>query len=82
MSTDNCRIDGTKGERPEYVRCIKHTHKDRKKKSWCGKSLYSFDWVFQDLDHAAYSQIEESRQLPCPECLRVAIQTLQGMGHK
>jgi hypothetical protein len=55
--------------RPEYIRCIQHTHADRKKTSWCGKSIYSFDWVFQDIDHAIYATMSEARQVPCPECI-------------
>lgn len=55
--------------RPEYIRCIQHTHAELKNTSWCGKSLYSFDWVFQDIDHATYSIMNEVRQVPCPECI-------------
>ena len=56
-------------ERPEYIRCIQHTHAELQKTSWCGRKLYSFDWVFQDIDHAVYSVQSGSRQIPCPECL-------------
>jgi hypothetical protein len=55
--------------RPEYIRCIQHTHADRKKTSWGGKSIYSFDWVFQDIDHAIYATMNEALQVPCPECI-------------
>jgi hypothetical protein len=53
-------LKGTRGKgfmtnQPDYIKCIQHTHTERKKTSWCGKSLSSFDWVFQDIDHAAYS---------------------------
>jgi hypothetical protein len=57
------------GDRPEWIRCIKHTHADRLKESWCGRTLYSFDWAFQDIDHAVYSIQSEARQVPCPACL-------------
>jgi hypothetical protein len=55
--------------RLDYIKCIQHTHAERKKTSWCGKSLYSFDWVFQDIDHAVYATMNEARQVPCPECI-------------
>lgn len=56
-------------ERPEYIKCIQHTHAELQKTSWCGRKLYSFDWAFQDIDHAVYSVQSGSCQIPCPECL-------------
>ena len=32
-------------ERPDYIRCIQHTHADRKKTSWCSKTLYSLNFM-------------------------------------
>lgn len=55
--------------RPDYIKCIQHTHADLSKTSWCGKKIYSFDWVFQDIDHAVYSVQSGSRQVPCPDCV-------------
>jgi|LakMenE18May11ns_1017448.scaffolds.fasta_scaffold9651710_2 hypothetical protein len=57
--------------RPEYIKCIQHTHADRQKTSWCGQGLSSFDWCFQNIDHAAYSIENQNLQVPCPECLLV-----------
>jgi len=56
-------------ERPEYIKCIRHTHVDKTNTSWCGSRLYSFDWFFQDIDHAAYAIRDDDRLVPCPECL-------------
>lgn len=64
--------------RPDYIKCVRHTHEDFRGKSWCGRPVYNFDWVFCDLDHAAHSQMNESRLLPCPECLRSATDALNG----
>jgi hypothetical protein len=55
--------------KPEYIRCIRHTHAERLNTSWCGKNLYSFDLPFQDIDHAVYAVEHESRLVPCPDCL-------------
>ncbi len=55
--------------RPDYIKCIQHTHTERDKTSWCGKSLSTFDWAFQDIDHAVYAIMSEARQVPCSECI-------------
>jgi hypothetical protein len=55
--------------RPDYIKCIQHTSAYHKSTSWCGKSISSFDWVFQDIDHAIYAIMSEARQVPCPECV-------------
>jgi len=57
-------------KRPEYIKCIQHTHVDLPETSWCGKKLSSFDWVFQDIDDAVYSVQQGSRQVPCSDCLK------------
>jgi hypothetical protein len=64
-------------ERPEYIRCIQHTHADLPKTSWCGEKLYSYDWVFQDIDHAVYSTQQGSRNVPCPDCLTKIYEVLE-----
>ncbi len=56
--------------RPDYIQCIAHTHRELIGKSWCGipgRSVF-----FKDLDHAAYAIKEETRMVPCPECLEEA----------
>ena len=63
--------------RPEYIRCIQHTHVDKQKTSWCGEKLYSFDWVFQDIDHATYTVMNGGRQVPCPDCINSIIEILK-----
>jgi hypothetical protein len=55
--------------RRDYVKCIAHTHEDLKAKTWCGKEIMPFDWVFQAIDHAAYSVLEGSRLVPCRSCV-------------
>jgi hypothetical protein len=64
-------------ERPEYIKCIQHTHAEKQKTSWCGKQLSSFDWVFQDIDHATYNVMSGGRQVPCPECINAIIGILK-----
>jgi hypothetical protein len=63
--------------RPDYIKCIQHTHADLPKTSWCGEKLSSFDWVFRDIDHAVYSVQFGSRNIPCPECLNKIYEVLK-----
>ena len=63
--------------RPEYIRCIQHTHADKQKTSWCGKTLYNYDWVFQDIDHATYNVMNGGRLVPCPDCVNVIFGVLK-----
>lgn len=58
--------------------CIKHSHFSLKDKSWCGKKLETFDWAFNDLDHAAYNQNHMSVSV-CPECIQAACEVLTGL---
>lgn len=55
-------------KRPEYIRCVMHTHKEKLNSSWCGKDLYNFDIPFVDVDHALYTRMSDGRLLICPEC--------------
>jgi hypothetical protein len=53
---------------------IKHTHAARPAMAWCGAALSSFDWCFQDIDHAAYecanpSLIEVDVCNPCVDAV-------------
>ena len=64
-------------ERPEYIRCIQHTHAEKQKTSWCGKQLFSYDWVFQDIDHATYTMMNGGRLVPCPDCVNAIINVLK-----
>ena len=62
--------------RPEYIRCILHTHADLPKTSWCGEKLSSFDWAFQNIDDAVYSVQRGSLSIPCPDCLKKIYEVL------
>lgn len=64
-------------KRPEYIKCIQHTHVDKLKTSWCGEQLFNFDWSFQDIDHAAYSVMSGGRLVPCPECVNSVFKLLK-----
>lgn len=63
--------------RPEYIRCIQHTHLDKQKTSWCGKTLYNYDWVFQDIDHATYNVMNGGYLVPCPDCVNAILGVLK-----
>jgi len=56
--------------RPNYIKCIAHTHGKLIGKSWCG--ILGRSVFFKDLDHAAYSIKAETYMVPCPECLEEA----------
>ena len=65
--------------RPEYIRCIQHTHADLPKTSWCGEQLSGLQsqyWAFQNIDHAVYSVQQGSRLIPCPDCLKKIYEVL------
>ena len=36
-------------KRPEYIRCIQHTHAEKQKTSWCGEQLFSIavNWAYE-----------------------------------
>jgi hypothetical protein len=64
-------------QRPEWIKCIKHTHADYDKEAWCGREILTFDWVFQDIDHAAYATMSGARQVPCPDCVNEVVKALK-----
>jgi len=41
------------------------------------EKLHSFDWVFQDIDHAVYSVQSGSRIIPCPDCMNKIYEVLK-----
>jgi hypothetical protein len=55
-------------DRPEYIVCIRHTHEEKKRTSWCGRHLGP-SVAFIGIDHAVYNTMAEGRLLACPECL-------------
>lgn len=64
-------------ERPEYVKCIKHTHAEKQGEAWCGRQIECFEFAFGDIEHAAYNAIAEGRLLACPECVTAVAAALQ-----
>jgi hypothetical protein len=68
-------------ERPEYVHCVEHDHADLKGTSWCGRRLWSMDWRFVDIDHAANNGLNGGRLVACPACV-TAITTALRNGHE
>lgn len=62
--------------RPDYICCIRQTHTDKSKLSWCGRTLDPFEFVFMDIDHAAYSNLAGDRLVPCPKCVRAIVNAL------
>ena len=56
---------------------IKHDHEgDFKGYAWCGVKIWSHDWVFQNLDHAAYSSAAQDSVEVCEACARMAAKAL------
>ena len=60
----------------DIVKHIRQTHADRLNLSWCGQKLVQ-EWAFTNIDHAAYSQEQESRHLVCKSCVKAVIKALQ-----
>lgn len=65
--------------RPEWVVCVRETHEERKDKTWCGRQLYptAQEFVFESIDHAAYSNLNHARLVPCAECLAKVLVALR-----
>lgn len=61
----------------DYIKHIRHTHEEKKNTSWCGKELYSHDWTFLGIDHAAYSAQQGDRLVACKKCVAAVIKVLR-----
>ena len=62
-------------KRPESITCIRQTHAEHLRETWCGQRVL-LDFVFINLDHAAYNGLEGGRLVACPECTAAAIKGL------
>jgi len=54
---------------------ISHTHAERIGVTWCERRI-ELEFVFQSIDHAAYSQQQGSRIIICKDCLAEIILAL------
>lgn len=68
--------------RPDWLKCIRHTHVEKERLSWCGRDVgkpnaLGCEWTFVNLDHAAYANANGTRLLPCPACVKVACAALR-----
>lgn len=57
-------------KRPDYIKCIEHTRESKEKLTWCGRRVEVWDFTFTSIDHAAYSNMDGDRLLPCPKCVK------------
>lgn len=55
-------------DRPDWIKCVRHTHEDLKTQSWCGRRLEVFEFAFMDADHAAENGRQGGRLVACGEC--------------
>jgi hypothetical protein len=56
---------------------IKHTAGgDFEGRAWCGERVWSHDWAFQSLDHAAYASADQDSVEVCVACARKAAEAL------
>ena len=60
--------------RPEYVHCIRQTHVERTRLSWCGEPIDGF--AFESIDHAAYNGAAQGRLVACANCVRAVREAL------
>ena len=63
--------------RPEWIRCIEHTHAQKLGTSWCGRLLLAFEVPFQGIDHAAYATLNGDRLVVCSECAAAVVSLLR-----
>ena len=64
-------LEGLKGERPEYVKCVKHP---RDTKSMC--RAQQGGWMFYGIDAAFATRANGDRLLVCPQCAFEIYKTL------
>lgn len=63
------------------VRHIADKHVDNAGKAWCGKTLHSFEWAFEDVDHAAiYARNNTGWQTICKRCKAAVVRALEAEG--
>lgn len=59
-------------KRPEHITCITRHTLDRESwrghTSWCGRTLWSYEFAFVNIDHAAENGAQQGRLVACPEC--------------
>jgi len=52
----------------DHVKCVLMAHADKPRRTWCGKEISSFEWVFQDSTHALLNAEQGGYLLMCPDC--------------
>ncbi len=60
---------------------IRRPDESAKNKSYCGIALTSFDWCFQNVDHALLTIEQEGSIAPCKDCLE-SIQRIISKGQE
>lgn len=59
--------------------CVKHTHEELKNTTWCGRTVHSLVFSFQNIDHAAYQAKAGSRFSTCPSCRKKIVEALRDL---
>ena len=57
---------------------VKHIIKDcaGPKLFWCGLRNSNLEFAFQNIDHAAFNNLESGRLLPCAKCVHAIVKAL------
>jgi len=64
--------------RPEYIKCIAHTHMGKIGKSLCGRTIGTkgsdgelkvSEFVFMNIDHWFYTRVDDDSLLGCTACV-------------
>ncbi len=61
----------------DHVKCVLSGRADAPRKTWCGKEISSFEWVFQDSTHALLNAEQGGYLLMCPDCSRAIADTIE-----
>lgn len=69
-----------KKQRADYIKCIRRTHVDLIRSSWCGRQI-GFEWCFVDVSHAAENGAQAGRLVACPDCV-ASVQKALSNGHE
>jgi hypothetical protein len=55
-------------DRPDYVKCVRRTAAGFEHKAWCGRDIWSHEFSFENVDHAAENGMAGGRLVTCPAC--------------
>jgi len=62
--------------RPDHISCVAHHNQLLSGYAWCGREIHEF--TLTGIDHAVGCIVNQSYAQPCPDCVKVIKQALEG----